>query len=138
MTAPTTTTTNGTTAPTGAAAPTFAEAPASATLRTISPSGYDIMWTVRADSVKGLTERVAFLAEWLGKQGYTPTPARPATGAPSTAGQGNGQAQGGAPTCPTHGQAMKQGRRGWYCPVKIADDDGTGRPVYCKRQFNSK
>ena len=138
MTAPTTTTTNGTTAPTGAAAPTFAEAPASATLRTISPSGYDIMWTVRADSVKGLTERVAFLAEWLGKQGYTPTPARPATGAPSTAqAQGNGQAQGEgeAPAiCDQCGRPMvKKPRRDgrgtfWSCQTKFADGWCRGKP----------
>ena len=27
----------------------------------------------------------------------------------------------GAPQCPTHG-AMKQGRRGWFCPRKNADE----------------
>lgn len=125
---------NGNGAATTAPAPTFAEAPASATLRTISPTGYDIMWTVRADSVKALTERVTFLADWLGKQGYTPTPTRaaaPATTAPN--GQGNGQGAEAAPICPTHGKAMKQGRHGWFCPVKLLDDDGTGRPVYCKQ-----
>jgi len=129
-------TTNGT-PPAASPSPTFAEAPASATLRTISPTGYDIMWTVRADSVKGLTERVAFLAEWLGKQGYTPTPARPATGAPSTAGQGNGQAQGeGEPAaiCDTCGRPMKQKPRRdgkgyfWSCETKYGAEWCKGRP----------
>lgn len=124
-------TTNGT-PPAAAASPTFAEAPASATLRTISPSGFDIMWTVRADSVKGLTERVAFLAEWLGKQGYTPTPARPATGAPSTA-----QVQvAGEPAaiCDTCGKPMvKKPRRDgrgtfWSCETKYGSEWCRGRP----------
>lgn len=123
--------TNGNGAGTTAPAPTFAEAPASATLRTISPTGYDIMWTVRADSVKGLTERVAFLADWLGKQGYTPTPAR----ASSSTTQGTGQA---APICPAHGKPMKQGKGGdWYCTAKLADDGGDGKPVYCRHRVKA-
>ncbi len=132
MTAPMTTTTNGTTAPTGAASPSFTEAPASATLRTISPTGYDIMWTVRADSVKGLTERVAFLAEWLGRQGYTPTPARPATGAAPA--QGTGQAEAEPAICDQCGRPMKQKPRRdgkgyfWSCETKYGSEWCKGRP----------
>ena len=127
-----TTTTNGTTAPTGAASPSFTEAPASATLRTISPTGYDIMWTVRADSVKGLTERVAFLAEWLGRQGYTPTPARPATGAAPA--QGTGRAEAEPAICDQCGRPMKQKPRRdgkgyfWSCETKYGSEWCKGRP----------
>ena len=39
------------------------------------------------------------------------------------------------PSCPTHNRPMQRGKRGdWYCPVKVADDDGTGKPVYCKQR----
>src|SRR5262245_28219197 len=31
----------------------------------------------------------------------------------------------GVPTCPVHGSAMKEGRRGFYCPKKVGDG-------YCK------
>ena len=51
-------------------------------------------------------------------------------------GNGNGHAlEAAAPICPTHGKAMKPSQRGgWYCPVKIAEDDGAGHPVYCKQK----
>jgi len=39
------------------------------------------------------------------------------------------------PLCPVHNVRMKRSKYGgWYCPVKIADDDGTGKPVYCKQR----
>lgn len=42
---------------------------------------------------------------------------------------------GNPPMCPTHNKPMKAGQRGgWYCPTRIADDDGTGKPVYCKQK----
>lgn len=119
-TTPTVTTTNGA-APTGAA-PTHAEAPASATVKaTHAATGYEWLLTVRADSVRDLVGRVDYLTAWLADNGWQPAAAKPAT------------ATGDAPTCPTHGCALKQGKRGWYCPTKILDDDGTGRPVYCKQ-----
>ena len=121
-------TTTGTPAPPGAAAPSFGEAPASATVDAISPSGRRWLLTTRAATVGELMQRVEYLDRWLSDHAWSTKAA-----APSMAGQGNGQAQGETPTCPTHGQAMKQGRRGWYCPVKIADDDGTGRPAYCRQ-----
>jgi hypothetical protein len=39
------------------------------------------------------------------------------------------------PRCPQHHKLMKRsqyGDRNWFCPAKVAEDDGTGRPVYCK------
>lgn len=41
------------------------------------------------------------------------------------------------PMCPTHGTPMRPGNRGgWYCPRKLANDDGTGKPVYCRQRVN--
>ena len=122
MTAPTTNSTNGTTVPTGAAVPSFGEAPASATVDAISPSGRRWLLTTRAATVGELMQRVEYLDRWLSDHAWsTGKPAAPSTTATAD-----------APTCPTHGCAMKQGRRGWYCPTKILDDGGDGRPVYCK------
>ena len=121
MTTNATTTTNGA-APTGTA-PTHAEAPASATVKaTHAATGYEWLLTCRADSVRELVARVEYLTTWLTDNNWTP--ATPRSAAPT--------ATTDAPTCPTHGCAMKQGRRGWYCPTKILDDGGDGRPVYCK------
>ena len=120
MTTNATTTTNGA-APTGTA-PTHAEAPASATVKpTHAATGYEWLLSCRADSVRELVARVEYLTTWLVDNGWQPATPRPAV--PDV---------GNAPTCPTHGVAMKQGRRGWYCPTKILDDGGDGRPVYCK------
>jgi len=41
-------------------------------------------------------------------------------------------AGGTPPVCPIHGTPMKVGKHGWFCPTKIAENDGSGRPVYCK------
>lgn len=114
-------TTNGT----AAAAATHAEAPASATVKaTHTATGYEWLLTCRADSVRDLVARVEYLTTWLADNGWTPATSRPA--APSST------ATADAPVCPTHGCAMKQGRRGWYCPTKILDDGGDGKPIYCK------
>lgn len=124
MTTAATTSTNGA-APITGGGPTHAEAPASATVRaTHTATGYEWILTLRTTTAAELLSRVTFLGEWLTSHQWTPAASRPA--APSTT------ATADAPTCPTHGCAMKQGRRGWYCPTKILDDDGTGRPVYCK------
>jgi hypothetical protein len=44
-----------------------------------------------------------------------------------------------APLCPTHNKPMKPSKYGdgWYCPVKVADDDGTGKAVYCKQRVKA-
>lgn len=43
------------------------------------------------------------------------------------------QQSGSPPLCPIHNKPMKPSQHGgWFCPVKIAEDDGTGKPVYCK------
>lgn len=117
---------NGNGAGTTAPAPTFTEAPASATVDAISPSGRRWLLTTRAATVGELMQRVEYLDNWLSDHGWTA--GKGAASAPTT--QGNGEA---APTCPAHNVPMKQGRRGWYCPVKLLEDGGDGRPVYCKQ-----
>lgn len=107
------------------------EAPASATVKAIDPAGYEWLLTVRADSAGDMMTRVTFLSEWFARNEWRPAPTRPTLAPPAT--QGNGQATEAAPICPTHGKPMKQGKHGWYCPAKIADDDGTGRPAYCRQ-----
>jgi len=47
-------------------------------------------------------------------------------------------ANGQAPLCPTHGTPMRESQYGgWYCPVKVADDGGDGRPVYCRQKVKA-
>lgn len=111
-------------APTTGAASALPEAPAAASVKVLDPDGREWILTVRTSTVAELLPRITFLGEWLGAHSWTPATGKPA--APSTT------ATADAPTCPTHGCAMKQGRRGWYCPTKILDDGGDGRPVYCK------
>lgn len=119
-----TATTNGA-VPTGTA-PTHAEAPASGTVRAVhAPSGYEWLLTCRADSVRDLVARVEYLTTWLADNGWTPAASRPAATTTATTGE--------PPTCPTHNTPMKRGRRGWFCPVKLLDDDGAGRAVYCRQ-----
>lgn len=98
------------------------EAPASVTVK-LAYRGHDVMLTLRGLDGRSVLTRLDVVLTWLAQHGATPA-----------ASSGNGQAAAEtAPTCPTHGRPMKQGRRGgWYCPAKIAEDDGTGRPLYCR------
>lgn len=115
-------------------APTFNEAPASATLRVVTPTGYEVLLTTRAVKMFDLLGQLATLESWLAEHQWTPAP----TGRPaSKASQGNAanSVPGDAPLCPTHQKPMKPGKGGgWYCPVKLLEDDGTGKPVYCKQR----
>jgi len=106
------------------------EAPCSATVR-VSWRGHELLLTLRGFDGAATLTRLGRALDWLEVQGATP-----ATG---PRGQGQAAAAGSSssagPTCPTHGRAMKQGKRGgWFCPVKVADDDGAGRPVYCRQR----
>jgi len=106
--------------------PTFTEAPASATLR-IEYKGYDILFTLRDSTGTDLLKKLEGAISHFEKMGIKP-------------GHQNGHSTpsgtpGNAPNCPSHNKPMKPGNKGgWYCPVKIADDDGTGKPVYCKQK----
>lgn len=103
------------------------EAAASVTVR-LAYRGRDVMLTLRGSTGGEVLSRLDVALTWLDAQGLTSTPA-PAL-ASSTAAEH-------APTCPTHGRPMKQGRKGgWFCPAKVAEDDGAGRPVYCRQRVN--
>ena len=106
----------------------FSEAPASINIKTVSPGGFDVMVTIRDSDTSALMPRMLSALEWLSAQGFNPT----TNGyKPRTSRNGNS-----APMCPTHSTPMKQSKHGsgWYCPTKIADDDGAGKPVYCKQR----
>ena len=55
-------------------------------------------------------------------------------------GNGRSASNPNAPLCPTHGTPMKPSKHGggWYCTQKIADDDGTGKPAYCRQRIKAK
>ena len=111
--------------------PAFSEAPASATVKVTTPGGYDLMITFRATRVADLLQQAQTVEGWLIAHNFTPAPAFKGNGKPS---QGDA-APADAPLCPTHQKPMKPGKNGgWYCPVKLLEDDGTGKPVYCKQR----
>jgi len=104
---------------------TIAEAPVSWTVRYITPEGFDAMLTLRGGDVKQVMGQAKTALAGMVKAGCTPQA--------NSNGHSNGHAAMGAPLCPTHNKPMKQSQHGgWYCPVKVADDDGSGKPVYCK------
>jgi len=112
----------------------FTEAPASFNVKAISPAGFDVMLTLRDGDTEALMSRMHKALGWLVSKGYQPTGRRSGGGGNAQVNSGN---QGEAPLCPTHNKPMlaSKHRDGeWYCPVKIAEDDGTGKPVYCKQK----
>ena len=111
----------------------FSEAPASINTFVTSPAGFSYQLTMRAGRVGDLLAQARTLEAWLVENGWTPASKAQgkaqAQAVPGDAGQGE------APTCPTHGRPMKPGKNGgWYCPAKLLEDDGTGKPVYCKQR----
>ena len=120
---PTNTNGNAPTAP-----PSFSEAPASATVEAYDSSGRRWLLTTRAATTGELLTRLPVLTGWLDDHGWQArTPGKAQT-------QGDA-APADAPLCPTHQKPMKPGKNGgWYCPVKLLEDDGTGKPVYCKQR----
>lgn len=106
----------------------MSEAPVSWNTRYTSPEGYDCQLTLRGDDLGRVMATAKRAIDAMSKAGC-----KPGNGnghATPAATNGNGAA---VPICPTHGKPMQQSKHGgWYCPVKIAEDDGSGRPVYCK------
>lgn len=102
----------------------FTEAPASVELR-FTLRGYDCSLVLKDVTGQGALTRLDTAITHLEKIGSEPNAPAPAT---------NGHAATGtAPICPTHGKPMKPSQRGgWFCPVKLLEDDGSGKPVYCK------
>lgn len=123
MTTPATTTTNGA-APTGAASA-LPEAPAAASVKVCDPDGREWILTLRTTTAAELLSRVVFLGEWLTSHQWTPAASKPSTSTTAAAGD--------PPICPTHKRPMQRGRRGWFCSARIADDDGTGKPAFCRQ-----
>lgn len=103
------------------------EAPCSATVR-VNWRGHELLLTLRGFEGASTLTRLGRALDWLEGQGATP----------ASGPRGQGQAAPAAssgPTCPTHGRPMKQGKKGgWFCPAKVAEDDGAGRPVYCRQR----
>jgi len=106
----------------------FTEAPASWNTRYISKQGFECQLTLRADDPMQLLKLANEIMAKMVEAGVKP--------AGSNGHASNGEtAQGEAPLCPTHNKAMKPSKAGgWYCPVKIAEDGGDGKPVYCKQR----
>jgi hypothetical protein len=120
------------------------EAPASINVR-LTYRGYDLQLTIRDwDTLTALDRLDATLNRLERYAGVTPAAANgnhngnhaaPSSQAPGAV---NSPAAIAAPTCPTHGRPMRPAKRGgWFCPAKVADDDGTGRPVYCRQKVTS-
>ena len=115
-----------------------AEAPASINVKFLW-RGFDTMLTIRDAKVSTALKKYEAAIGHLEKMGATPTPSRNygnSRASPNASDQqSGGNGEGEAPLCPTHNQPMKPSQYGgWYCTVKIADDDGTGKAVYCKQK----
>ena len=128
MTTQTTPTQIGQVAPTNGnhhpAAPTFTEAPASVTLK-ISYRGYtDILFTLRDNSGVGLLDKLGPVIDRFEKMGITPNAGQRGPSQPGPA-----QSAAGGAICPEHGTPMKQGKKGWYCPMVVTEVQG--RKIYC-------
>ena len=109
----------------------YNEAPVSFNVKAVSPSGYDCMLTIRSDDSGDLMPRALKALAWLEGQGFQPTGRHYSNGT-SNASNGN------TPTCPTHNKPMKASKfGGFYCTVKIAEDGGDGKPVYCKQKVKA-
>ena len=106
------------------------EAPFSWNTRYLTANGWTCQLTIRSDTGADLFDKVEKAVAWLTEKGCTPAEGYRTTSASSN---GNGSTP---PMCPTHGTPMKASKHGggWYCPTKVADDDGTGKPVYCKQK----
>lgn len=105
------------------------EAPASVTVKVLY-RGHDVLFTLRGLDGRSVLGRLDVALTWLEQHGATPATSGSSTRPAAAADL--------APTCPTHGRPMKAGKRGgWFCTVKLADDDGMGKPVYCRQRINN-
>lgn len=119
--------------PSGAPGAKLPEAPASATLRVTWTGGYEVLFTMRDVSAGGLIDKIDRAVKMFQERGIAPAGAPRGSG--STPGATPAPASGNAPVCPTHGVPMKPSKhKGFFCPQKVAEDDGAGRPVYCKQK----
>lgn len=106
------------------------EAPCSATVR-VNWRGHELLLTLRGFDGAATLTRLGRALDWLEGQGATPASGPRGHGQAAAA----GSISNAGPDCPTHGRPMKQGKKGgWFCPAKVAEDDGAGRPVYCRQR----
>jgi len=133
------------TAPRGPGAPQgpLPEAPCSVTARVDFHGAKDVLLTFRGHDGRSTLKQLAQALDWiwaLDAPANAPAPAPAAPAAYAQPANGAGMPQAGAgQVCPTHGLALKpsKNRPGeFYCPQKIADDNGAGKPLYC--QFKVK
>ena len=111
---------------------THAEAPGSATVK-VTVNGYGWLYTIRNDDPAELLENLQHVTNAMITLGYLPDKGGAAAG-------GGGQRRPyaapdpNAPICPSHHKPMLLSKSGnnYFCSGKLADDDGTGKPVYCK------
>lgn len=98
----------------------WTEAPASATLRVVTPTGYEVLLTTRAGRMSDLLTQLTTLESWLVDHQWQAAPT--GKGKPQAA-QGDGDEP--APVCAIHGKPMtrrsKDGRSWWSCSEKLAD-----------------
>ncbi len=112
----------------------FTEAPVSWNTRYISSQGFDCQLTLRGSDPAQVLKQAAELLAKMEAAGVKPAGNGHKCAAPVEA-QGDAAQGEAAPMCPTHNKPMKASKSGgWFCPVKIAEDDGTGKPVYCKQR----
>jgi len=116
----------------GTQAGAFCEAPASWNTRYLSTTGFECQLTLRGADPVALLKLANELMSKMAEAGI-----KPANGhrAQPVAVAGEEPADVAGPMCPTHNKPMKPSKfGGWYCGVKVADDDGTGKPVYCRQK----
>lgn len=105
-----------------APAQTWTEAPASATLRVVTPTGYEVLLTTRAGRMSDLLTQLTTLETWLVDHQWQAAPT--GKGKPQAS---QGDADEHAPVCAIHGKPMtrrttKDGTRSfWSCSEKLAD-----------------
>ena len=115
MSAQVTTNGNGHTPP----AQNWTEAPASATLRVVTPTGYEVLLTTRAGRMSDLLTQLTTLESWLVDHQWQAAPT--GKGKPQAA-QGDAATE-DAPLCAIHKTPMvrrsKDGRSWWSCSHKL-------------------
>ena len=120
------TTPNGHT-PAAPAAQTWTEAPASATLRVVTPTGYEVLLTTRAGRMADLLTQLTTLESWLVDHQWQAAPTSKGNGKASQGDAANSVQTEPAPTCDRCGQPMKRrttkdgSRAFWSCATKYGD-----------------
>lgn len=109
----------------------FTEAPASATLRVVTPTGYEVLLTTRAGRMSDLLGQLTTLESWLVDHQWQAAP----TGRPTVKASAPTQASDGpAPTCDKCGQPMirrttRDGSRSfWSCQTRFGQEWCKGKP----------